>query len=188
MDIVLTDFLLSRYHSKIMSEHLPEFIDPAAFAGKRRKVRGGLPLSKMPRLAESLMNTDGEVKVDLGFAREGRNLLVSGTIEAGLVLRCECCLQALEWPVAVEVSLGVVQSIDEANLLPEHLDPLLLEEDRVAVADIVQDELILAIPTIPQHPHCEPPTTLQTDMPEEALPEERPNPFRILSDFKKTNL
>ena len=137
-------------------------------------------LDGLTRLADALMNTEGEVTVDLAFGREGRTATITGSIQAELQLQCQCCLEALQWTVSAVVKLGVVGSIDAAALLPEDYEPLVLEAEQIAVADIVQDELLLAIPYCPQHPQCGAPAPT-----EPGNEPERANPFGILADLIK---
>jgi len=166
-----------------MVEHLPEFVDPLMLADKRRHFNGVLPLSKMPRLLEMLLVKEGGVKFGLKFGKEGKIASVTGTIDAELVLQCQCCLGPIAWPVHSRVSLAVVASLDEADLLPENYEPLLLEGETIALADIVQDELLLAIPCVPQHDHCG--TVPQGKKAPEPKAPERTNPFAVLSELKK---
>jgi len=161
-----------------MLDRLPDSIDPLEFAEKKRRIVGSIPLNKMERIRDRVLNGEGEAKVDLEFKKEGRRAVVSGGVEADLKLECQCCLEPLDWPVRSEVHLGVVSSIDEGNLLPEPLEPLLLDETGVVdLVDIVQDELLLATPSIPQHSHCASPKT-ETDA------DSRENPFAVLAQLK----
>ncbi len=165
-----------------MVEHLPEIIDPLALAEKRRQFKGVLPLSKMSGLQDVVMNLEGEARVELSFGRDGRFATVKGVVEAELQLQCQCCLEPIDWVVSSRLSLGVVRSVEEANLLPDIYEPLLLEENDIPLADIVEAELLLAIPTIPQHDRCEPVAQVE----KEAAPEapDRPNPFAVLAKLK----
>ncbi len=166
-----------------MVEHLPELIDPLALVEKRRQFKGSLPFSKMPRLQEVLLNREGEARFEVKFERNGRVASVTGFVEAELELQCQCCLGAIPRRVKSQVRLGIVRSIDEADRLPEPYEPLLLEGDAVALADIVQDELLLAIPSIPQHEQC----ASATQVKQEPAPEptRRANPFAVLAELKK---
>ncbi len=166
-----------------MVEHLPEFIDPLALVEKRRQFKGALSLSKMLRLQDVLLNQEGEARFELKFERDGRVAAVTGLVEAELELQCQCCLGSIPWPVKSRVRLGVVRTIDEADRLPESYEPLLLEEETIPLADIVQEELLLAIPPIPQHEQC----ALSVQVEHEAAPEpkKRTNPFAILAELKK---
>ncbi|WP_434113959.1 YceD family protein [Methylocaldum sp. GT1TLB] len=175
----MTAFDISRYHCTIMLDRLPDLIDPLEFAEKKRRIVGSMPLNTISRIQDMVLNGEAEAKVDLEFKKEGRRVIVSGWVEADLKLECQCCLGPLDWPVHSEVHLGVVSSIDEGNLLPETLEPLLLDETGVIdLADIVADELLLAIPSIPQHSHCASPKTETTNV------DSRENPFAVLAQLK----
>ena len=85
-------------------------------------------------------------------------MIVSGRARTELRLRCQRCLEAMPYPVDVRFRLAVVQSAGEAERLPEALDPLLISEGRLRVADVVEDELLLSLPLVPKHApeHCAP--------------------------------
>ena len=166
-----------------MVEHLPEYIDPLALADKHRRFKGSFPLSKMTRLQDVLLDQAGEVKFELEFGKDGKYAVVTGVVKAELVLQCQCCLGSIPWTVNGPVSLAVVGSIDEADLLPDSYEPLLLEEQSIPLSDIVQEELLLAVPTIPQHEKC----GVSMAKPSEPVQEapKRPNPFAVLAKLKK---
>jgi uncharacterized protein len=162
-----------------MSERLPDLIDLWAFVEKKRRIKGSLPLSRMDRLSDLLLNPAGEAQVDLSFGREDKVAVVEGRVEADLTLQCQCCLEALPWPVRSEVRLGLASSIDEANRLPDEYEPLLVPDEGVLpVADIVQDELLLAIPSIPRHPQCVSPE------PDDRSTAAAGHPFAALAQLK----
>ncbi len=175
--------MVCRYHSPIMVEHLPERIDPLALAEKRRQFKGSLPLSQLVRLQDVLLNPEGLVRFELRFGKDGKLSAVTGSVEAYLELQCQCCLGPIAWPVDSQVKLALVGSIDEADLLPESYEPLLLEEETILLTDIIQEELLLAIPSIPQHGQC------KASAPKEVakMPDtpKRPNPFAVLAELKK---
>lgn len=162
-----------------MFDRLPDLFEPLEFVEKKRRIKGIVPLAGLDRMRDVLLRQDGGVRVDLDFRREGRVAAVTGRMETTLALQCQCCLGALDWPVSSEVRLGVVASIDEADILPEGFEPLLLDSGPViALADIVQDELLLAIPSVPQHPDCNLPK------PEKASGGVE-HPFAVLAQLKK---
>ena len=165
-----------------MSERLPSHFDPLVYAEKKRRMRGDLDLADLDRMQDLLMVHQGLVRVDLSFGRLGRNWVVKGLIESELTLECQVCMEALSWPVRCEVSLGLVRSIEEADRLAEDLEPMLVKVDEeIPVADLVQDELILAIPTIPRHPDC---LRLETQV-AESSEETRVHPFADLAQLVK---
>jgi len=181
--IFLTVLMVYRYHSQIMVEHLPERIDPLALAEKHRQFKGSLPLSQLVRLQDVLLNPEGEVRFDLRFGKEGKIAMVTGNVMAELELQCQCCLGPIAWPVSSRVKLAVVHSIDEADLLPESYEPLLLEEETILLVDILQEELLLSIPSIPQHGECD--ASAPKKLAQKPDTPKRPNPFAVLANLKK---
>jgi uncharacterized protein len=162
-----------------MPERLPSLFDPLEFAEKKRHITGAMALAGMERLRDQVMVAQGEAMIDLQFGREGRIPIITGLVSADLVLECQCCLEPIPWFVSADVRLGIVGSMDEADLLPPSMDPLLVDSGvDVALIDIVQDELLLCLPTVPQHADC------GLEKPDKPSSGER-NPFASLAQFKK---
>lgn len=160
-----------------MTGTLPDLIDPLEFVDKRKRIHGTLSLSRMARLEGVILNPESEVRLDLIFTREDRHSVIHGRIEATLILECQCCLDPMEWPVACELRLGIVSSLDESARLPDSLEPFLLTGDpMVSVSDLIEDELLLAIPSIPQHSSC-------VSMPESARKSSR-SAFAVLAQLR----
>ncbi|MCX8049379.1 MAG: DUF177 domain-containing protein [Methylohalobius sp.] len=102
-----------------------------------------------------IVNSEGAAKVELTFSQIGKVVAVTGRVEADLEVVCQRCLEPVRIEVRAVVNLGVVTSIAEGDMLPEPYEPLLLEEEKLRFSDIVEDELILAIPVVPRHAECE---------------------------------
>lgn len=167
-----------------MLSRLPEFVDPLRFADKCRRVAGELSLTLFDRIEESLFERAGNVRVALDFGRDGRWSVVTGTVETDLVLRCQLCLDRLPWPVRLRVALGVVASLEEADHLPASYEPLLFDgRAPIRLSDLVQDELVLAIPLIPQHAACGDAAPLGP----RAEKGKRENPFAVLEQLKNND-
>ncbi|MDD5274358.1 MAG: metal-binding protein, partial [Methylovulum sp.] len=122
-----------------MLARLPEYIDPLHLADKRGELKGQIPVSSLVRLADILFSDTGAVTVELFFGREGRLAKVEGQLEAVLELECQNCLQAVQWPVKNVVKLGIVTSIDQADRLPEDYEPLLVDEGKILLKNIIED-------------------------------------------------
>jgi uncharacterized protein len=88
-------------------------------------------------------------------------------------------------PLSVEFHLGLVLSESQIGSLPKQYEPLLTAEELV-VSELVEDELILALPIVSRHPQedgCQPQIQQQaTDMKTEIKAE---NPFAVLSTLLK---
>lgn len=167
---------------------LPELIDPWRAVEAGAEFRGSLPLARMARLRESLREPTGEARFRLTFTRdpEGRGVL-DGEIEARLILTCQRCLEALEFLVLTTLDLVLVSGLDEAGLLPEDLDPLLVPEEPLRLADLIEDELLLALPQIPRHEPgaCPAGGGRWTAASNERRAGEGANPFAVLGALKR---
>lgn len=138
-----------------MSKGLPETIDPVAYVDKGRSIEGECPLTHLERLQDVVVDPVGSVRFRLAFGREGSVAAIRGSLRAELILQCQSCLGPMRFPVESAFALGLVASIEEANRLPEPFEPLLLEGDgSLRVLDVIEDEILLALPQVPRHPEC----------------------------------
>ncbi len=172
-----------------MLNRLPEYIDPLHLADKRGELKGQIPVTSLDRLADILFNDTGSVHVDLYFGREGRLAKIEGEIAGVLELKCQNCLQAVEFTVKNSIKLGIVTSIDQADRLPDDYEPLLVSEEKIPLKNIIEDELLLILPGFPKHQHnCLAHKSINNGVDvaladQQLLPE---NPFSILAKFKNT--
>lgn len=149
----------------------------------QRGVAGRLPLSALMRLRDSLADTEGEVRFSLDFDQDAlRVAYVQLTIDAELPLLCQRSLQRFLFPVRIVQRLGLIrEEADEAGL-PEGYDPLLMPADgMLQTAELVEDELILAVPVVPLMPGTE---SMEGDWPVDNAGQELANPFAALAALK----
>ena len=67
-------------------------------------------------------------------------------------LACQRCLEAVEVAVDAHGRLVFVESEEAAAGLPASHDPVTMSNGRVSLPDLVEEELLLALPLIPAHP------------------------------------
>lgn len=175
----MTVFLNSRYHSTVMSDRAPEFIDPVSLSARGLSYQGDKPLSCMQRLCDSLSDCGGSARYELEFLQEGRLHVIHGRIKAKLVLQCQNCLEELILTVDSQLKLGAVRTLEEVSRLSDAYEPLLMQDRKIALKDIIEEELLLALPIIPKHEYC------GIDRQDFTATDEKPNPFSILVDLKK---
>ncbi|MCF7976939.1 MAG: YceD family protein [Chromatiaceae bacterium] len=162
-----------------MSASFPDLLDPKKAVAQRAVFEGEFALRRLPRLSQLLWRAEGEVPVEavadpsgglvryrfeFGSDPDGRATVI-GAVEANLPLRCQRCFECYDLAVNTEVSLALATGLDEANALPPQYEPLMIEDRLMRPADLVEDELILAVPAIPRHPEgeCEPPRVRAAD-------------------------
>ena len=168
---------------------LPEHIDPWRAVEQSRSFAGTVPLKDLPRLSELLLDDEGELEFQMAFYRgEKRRACVRGTVKATVRLTCQRCLQAMEQELDCEFNLALVKGLDEAAGLSGEFDPLMPEEDVINPLDLIEDELLLALPQIPKHgadTACGQDDSW-TDEPglEEEQDQQPDNPFQVLQQLK----
>lgn len=168
-----------------MSAALPERVDVARQVQARRTFEGSLPLASMQRLRTSLASDGGEARYALEFGKDGLGIsYLALRVEAGLPLVCQRTLETFAYRVAIDQRLGLIASESEEAALPEGYEPLLVPEDgQLDLADVIEDELILALPVVPLKPGA--PLEWKDPSADDSVGEQRPNPFAVLGTLKK---
>ena len=133
---------------------LPERIDPPRLAERGGRLCGHLSLARMERLKASLCDGEGTVFIDMRFQRDeqGRDMAV-GHVTARLPVRCQRCLEAMEIAIATAVRLAFTDAEGETPP-PDGYDAAPLVGDTISLSDLVEDELMLALPMAPMHEDC----------------------------------
>ena len=151
-------------------------IDGLQFARDGGELRGTLGLEQLPRLAESPCKTFG-VGYCLrgGLNRAGKPSLAitaSGRIE----LVCQRCLGSLLIDVDLDVELELCADPDAIAQADDEVDRVLATRE-MSVAQMVEDEVILALPQVPKHENCKVESLI-------AQPKEQ-SLFSVLAGLKK---
>ncbi|WP_423373283.1 YceD family protein [Dyella nitratireducens] len=170
-----------------MSATLPESVDAWRMVSARRSFQGSLPIAAMPRLCEALAGDAGSAQYQLDFGRdEFGTAYIEVRVQAPLWLVCQRTLDPFVMPITVDTRVGLIRSEREEAALPAGYEPLLVDEDdKLNPIDVIEDELLLALPLVPVNPDSAMPEEA-TRPPTEAIPaEERPdNPFAVLRELK----
>lgn len=162
-----------------MSDTLPLYINPWLLYRHHEVVNGRLPLAEMPNLLSSQLQQEGDVEVHFSvIKRDDDKVVLIGKATADLRLECQRCLQPFEQTFAVDIELVLVRYDRERALLDEADDAIVCEE-KLALVPLVEQELILALPMIAKHEHCQ---TAYENTAANKVPE-RQHPFANLKDL-----
>lgn len=167
-----------------MSADVPEMLDAWRMVAARRSFEGRLPLSSLARLRDSLVDTDGEVRFSLDFDRDALQVsYVELRIAAQLPLECQRSLQRFLYPVDIVQRLGLIRDEADEAALPEGYEALLVDGGgELRPAQLVEDELILAVPVIPVMPGTE---AMEQDWPAQETEQAQASPFAALAALKR---
>lgn len=162
-----------------MSREYPDWLDPRKAAEGKRTFAGSMPLKRMPRLAPLLAGSEGEARFSatFGFDRQQR-VTIDIAVEADLPLVCQTSLDTYNEPIRRQSLLGVMEDLAEEAMMPENYEPVLAVNGRLALQDLVEDELLLGMPQVPRKPQAG--AEMQTAEAQEAR-----QPFAGLADQLK---
>jgi uncharacterized protein len=164
----------------------PRALNLSAFCKQGQALQGQWPLAGMQRLVAGL----AAVPVDeVSWQVQGQLLPVTGgeaqtwlTLEARaqVLLQCQRCLQPLTEALNLERRFRFVRNEDEAARLDEESeDDVLALPARLDLHELLEDELILALPLVPRHETCPQPLPLPETPADAAEP--APKPFAALA-------
>ena len=167
-----------------MINHLPDRLDLIATAEAGRQLQGSIAISDLERLVPALVSDAGELQVEMGLGKDPAGTrYLTGSIRGEVVLKCERCLGNMTLPLDLTYRLGLVSSDAEADVLPEWYEPLIVTAEPAHIADVIADEVLLALPIVPIHKDG---LDCQEFVKEYAPPvnEQRENPFAVLAELK----
>lgn len=179
----------------------PERLDVAQFAHDAAALEGQWATDELARLSEDLVPAVDAAPDTVQWSIRGREVLRTGaspriwldvTAQARVHLECQRCLTPVATTLEVARSFLFVPGGEEqaAELDAELEDDVLPLTRSLDVRELIEDELIMALPLVPRHEVC--PVSLPSGgeaAPIAAegggdVPAERPHPFAALQALK----
>ena len=167
-----------------------QHLNVLAFCRDASSVAPRWPLAGMPRLSSSLFGAAAAGVLVECSAAGSMQAVTGGEAEPWLhlqaqvsvTLQCQRCLQSLTQPLLVDRRFRFVRDEAQAEQLDETADEdVLVLPPRLDLHELLEDELILALPLVPRHEQdC--PTPLPSQAP--AAQEPAPNPFAALAALR----
>ena len=178
---------------KAPSAELPRVVDPFRLAEHNAHLEGIIPLGALSRFSGAIRDLEdgSRCTVTLAFSQDPeRRRLVSGELEARVILECQRCMGPMPYTLTSSFKLGLVTSDEQAQQLPRELEPFLTEDFSADLWTMVEDELLLVLPPFPLHhrDECSATETIEALEPKDVAEEhEDPsgnNPFSVLAGLK----
>jgi len=148
-------------------------------------MRGRVAVAALERLLPVLASGQGELQVELSLGKDmDGTCFLSGTIEGEVALRCQRCMKDMQLLLDLEFRLGLIRDESAADALPDSCEPLVVTVEPTVVADIIADEVLLALPIVSLHEdsdECH--AYVKAYQPPQG--ERRENPFAVLAEFKR---
>lgn len=150
----------------------------------QREFEGRIPLASMMRMRDGLVDTEGDVRYVLAFGTDQLRVAYAELrIDAELPLECQRSLKRFLFPVQTTQRLGLIRNeADEAALPPEYEALLVGADGMLRPAELVEDELILALPVVALAPDVD---AVQREFAPTEEEIAQANPFSALAGWKK---
>jgi uncharacterized protein len=164
-------------------------VDLYALARRGAQLEGDFALASMSRLASALSEPAASARVRWTLRAALRQLPGDGTqpsaeleVAAEVPLQCQRCLGTVRVPVVDRARFRLVDV--EPELSDDELeadDEALCAADPVDLRELVEDQLLLALPLVPMHDAC--PQPLAAPVSDEAIA--ATSPFAALARLKR---
>ena len=164
------------------------------FANANGSIAGTESLARFSRLVKEAQGAGSQNPVHFtakGMMRPNgattEQVWLALTAEVALPQTCQRCLGPVDVPVSFSLEFRFVASEEVAASEDEESeeDVLVLSRD-FNLLELIEDELLMALPFVPKHEMCPGAVKLQATDPDflEELAE-KPNPFAVLEQLKK---
>ena len=175
----------------MLTEALPKRVRYPQAGVEDTLLTGVVPINRLPRLAEALLDNglDHEsvpesVAVKLTFSSDGpARVLVVGEASFKQQWRCQRCLEAVVLTSGSDIAMILSSNKKVIEQLGSNQDSLRTEGDLVDTADIIEDQLLLALPMSPKHEDCE--AAFQMPDPIAEIPAARPSEVDSMDEIEE---
>jgi uncharacterized protein len=151
-----------------------------------------IPFAELPRVSHELLGKDGEASGHVRFSKAQGRAVADLEVSAEPEVVCQRCMMPMRWPVSVRSRIALVSDYDAADRVPEEFEVFLVEADSVSVRDLVDEEVMLALPHVARHSdenECAGRDLLlpgqEAEAPEEAAAAQVQKPFAQLGELLK---
>jgi len=178
-----------------MFNKLPEFIDPIYAVNHNKRFAGRVNQSRLKRLVEVVIEADREVDVQIDFFYDKvlRFPAFIMKVETSLNLQCQRSLESFDLPVTTEVKGVFAETLALTQDLPADVEVYELDDEKISLFELVEDELLLSVPLAPVDDSRSAPefegasdkTDAENQQGDMNNDTQKPNPFAMLQELKK---
>jgi len=166
-----------------MSTAPADLVNAVELAGRAATLERCVVLPQLPRLIEAGALEGTQARVTLEFGKfEGRTT-IAVRVEGEVVLACQRCLKPCVCAVDETASLVVVAR--DTDEVPGGYEPLLGDPERLSVAGLIEEQVLLGLPLVPTHgtaAQCGAAAALAA-VEAEAVADEKQRPFANLREL-----
>jgi uncharacterized protein len=126
-------------------------LDIDRLADGQAEIDFAVPLAELPRLRSQLASVDGMVRGRVHFTRESGFVVADLTLSGAATLVCQRCLEEMTEPLSSSTRVALITAEAQISQVPEDLEPMLAPGGHTTIGELVEEELLLALPIVPLH-------------------------------------
>ncbi len=108
-------------------------------------------LADLPRLRSRIAGIGGSVRGRARFGRRSDLAVAELSLAGKATLQCQRCMRPMELGLDSDTEVALIFAESDAAAVPEDLEPVLAPEGRISAGELVEEELLLALPIVPLH-------------------------------------
>jgi uncharacterized protein len=174
----------------------PRHLDVQAFALSEGRLQGEWPLAEMGRLQQDALSlTKDSPAQSVAWSAQGERHTVAGgepevrlrlQAQTALLQVCQRCLKPMALTLDVRRSIRFVHGADLAQQLDEEGEEDVLDSSAALdLRELIEDELILALPLVPRHDVCPQPLTQADHGADADGIGSQAHPFAVLASLRR---
>ena len=143
---------------------------------------GSIQLSGFTRLCSLVMTNEATINISIEFlTSKYQHPSIKGHVETELLTECQRCLAPMVHPINLDFDLLIDASDEDVHSF--QVDTVFTDDGYVNIFEVIEDELILALPLISIHEDVSCNEHWQSGSNEEPVVEKN-NPFAVLQSLK----
>lgn len=151
--------------------------------GTETAIEFSIPLTELPRVARELGGKEGEVRGRVRFSRQSGQAVAELHVSAQPEVICQRCMQPMHWPIEDTARIALVSDYAAADRVADGLEVFLVEADSVSVRDLVDEEIMLALPIVPRHGEGSECAGREIKLPGQEAQSEQPDEAQVQKPF-----
>jgi len=156
-------------------------VDVASLCLQNAEIKTLVKLQQFKRVATIASNSDSLINIELSFTKHNVGNVLSTKVSAELTFVCQRCLDEVKLNLASQTDYLLVKSAPFAQKV--NFEVVLVEDSNLQLYDLLEDELLLAIPHVITHDDCNLPN-FTNPINNEFISSNKINPFAVLAQLK----
>jgi uncharacterized protein len=139
------------YYTRPMSPPWSQPLDVDRLSRGEAEIDFEVPLSELPRLRSRIAGIGGGARGTVRLRRRSGFAVAELTLAGTAILQCQRCMQPMALALASTTEVALLLAEADLSKVPDELEPVLARGGTISAGELVEEELLLALPIVPLH-------------------------------------